>query len=741
MHDLVVAAHRLPAALTRQLRSARDAAIQAAPSGAPASPWEIPPASHAASIGSGGFGRQPSAASVSSSSGLAVFTPLHFGSAERGAPSPLDTGSLLSSYGFRASPGPASGPEPGFWSAGFASGGYWPTVRLRCEVRSASRVRVTLHPVDVLDAVHASAGCSSAGGAPAAPFRRRSSAASPPMAGTTLRVECFSGNPAVEVWAGYLVLLDCAPGTEAAHHRTVCVPSAPGYLVSGELLRYLGAYALDLEHLRLTRAAAPGKHHILLQFADPRRAAAFRADYDGARFSSLEADRARALPVLLYVPYSGGRRTPQPHAAGPGTSAGAGPSDAFAAAAAVDLWQGLGPGQASPSPDGAGGSGTCAVCLESLTADTEGATSAPVVTTTCNHSFHLACLSPWAKVSDGCPVCRHGGLDDDGGRSACHDCGVTDGLLLCVVCGHIGCLRAADGAGASDRPAAVPGSADAAVLDVVASRGGDGHGAAHFALTGHRFALDLTAAERRRRVWDFVAGDTVDRLVLNKVDGQPVAMPGEGSASASATSGAAAAAPSDGGEEAWRIDGVVREFSLVLAQQLEEQRAHFEAEMSARAAQAQEDIAAARAQLEAARMDDGGETLGPGPATTGRDEAATRTRAGIERLSAEEKRLQSLQALNLRLAGDQDALRARAGTARQEAARIQAQVDDVKEETRDLAVHARALGAIDAANSPAHACATAAAEALEGSVSIPAAVDPSTSRRSSRTGGPRPRRG
>ena len=129
-------------------------------------------------------------------------------------------------------------------------------------------------------------------------------------------------------------------------------------------------------------------------------------------------------------------------------------------------------------------SAQCVVCLEPLESDG----SQALLTTACNHSFHVRCLAQWSDAP--CPVCRYhhnlasissqcqwvgdstdehsgvagsnsngssssseSGIAGTGERSgyghryrnsetgavAC--CGARSGLLVCVICGFVGCAR------------------------------------------------------------------------------------------------------------------------------------------------------------------------------------------------------------------------------------------------------------------------------------------------------------
>lgn len=74
----------------------------------------------------------------------------------------------------------------------------------------------------------------------------------------------------------------------------------------------------------------------------------------------------------------------------------------------------------------------------------------------------------------------------------CHECGCTDNLWICLVCGQIGCGRAKQG-----------------------------HALAHYETTSHLYALDIET----QRVWDYAGDGYVHRLIQNVVDGKIVELP------------------------------------------------------------------------------------------------------------------------------------------------------------------------------------------------------------------------
>ena len=60
-----------------------------------------------------------------------------------------------------------------------------------------------------------------------------------------------------------------------------------------------------------------------------------------------------------------------------------------------------------------------------------------VLTILCSHSFHWMCLNKWNDTT--CPLCRY--LQSPTESSQCDECGATENLWLCLVCGFIGCFN------------------------------------------------------------------------------------------------------------------------------------------------------------------------------------------------------------------------------------------------------------------------------------------------------------
>ena len=141
----------------------------------------------------------------------------------------------------------------------------------------------------------------------------------------------------------------------------------------------------------------------------------------------------------------------------------------------------------------------CAVCLEHLALHPEEHTAGKtsILTTVCNHTFHLDCLGKW---SGPCIVCRfdHSGLNET--LSQCHLCGTTEHNYVCLICGVISCVGmvasaegpspshvAAAAAASSQHPLNNPSGAAA-----TAHRFYTSHAGQHYNETLHAYALDTS---------------------------------------------------------------------------------------------------------------------------------------------------------------------------------------------------------------------------------------------------------
>jgi BRCA1-associated protein len=121
----------------------------------------------------------------------------------------------------------------------------------------------------------------------------------------------------------------------------------------------------------------------------------------------------------------------------------------------------------------------------------------------------------------------------------CSECGSSESLWICLICGHIGCGRYVHG-----------------------------HAYKHFCETQHCYAIQPD----NNRVWDYVSDSFVHRLLQNKCDGKMVELSGRYGPRHDEKDDA------EGGEE--KIDAMQLEFTYLLTSQLQSQRNYFEERLS-----------------------------------------------------------------------------------------------------------------------------------------------------------------
>lgn len=223
----------------------------------------------------------------------------------------------------------------------------------------------------------------------------------------------------------------------------------------------------------------------------------------------------------------------------------------------------------------------CAVCLEHMELDSP---HTSVLTTVCNHSFHMDCLMQWQDSP--CPVCRydHSGLNE--ALSQCHLCGTTENNYVCLICGVVSCGGALV-ASVARQPDSEQcgGTASAASLDdamesLQASQSrmlSTSHARKHYNDTLHAYAL----CTETQHVWDFAGNGYVHRLLQNKEDGKLV----EVSDPSNTTSHERSLSPglSEAQEEQVvhrKLEGFASQYYTLLKSQLEQQRIFYEGRLS-----------------------------------------------------------------------------------------------------------------------------------------------------------------
>ncbi|EGD82447.1 hypothetical protein PTSG_03094 [Salpingoeca rosetta] len=169
------------------------------------------------------------------------------------------------------------------------------------------------------------------------------------------------------------------------------------------------------------------------------------------------------------------------------------------------------------------GAERCPICLELLWDDRQ-----CVATTFCEHSFHAECLRKYVDAT--CPVCRKTQVMFDD-QPRCLQCHATKNLWMCLNCGFVGCGRRQwDGA------------------DPNAAAQSRQHALEHYLQTSHALVRQLDTG----RVWDYKQDSYV------------------GSTDAVQSSEAADVVDPRAAE---KQESLQLEYSLLIAQQLEEQRA------------------------------------------------------------------------------------------------------------------------------------------------------------------------
>jgi chromosome segregation ATPase len=170
--------------------------------------------------------------------------------------------------------------------------------------------------------------------------------------------------------------------------------------------------------------------------------------------------------------------------------------------------------------------------------------STGLLTTICQHDFHCACLEQWR--GSGCPVCRYtqndvSSTDDSSEKPECSECGATDNLWICVICGNIGCGRYYHA-----------------------------HSKKHWAATNHSYAMQIST----QYIWDYVEDTWVHRLIQK--EGKMVDLP---ASTGSRLPNAATSMHGDTLVSQQKKDEMAFEYGILLSQELESVRKYWEEQM------------------------------------------------------------------------------------------------------------------------------------------------------------------
>ncbi|KAI0741537.1 zf-UBP-domain-containing protein [Daedaleopsis nitida] len=310
---------------------------------------------------------------------------------------------------------------------------------------------------------------------------------------------------------------------------TLAVLAVPSWMTPSDFLTFVAPAADGIAHLRMIRDSAPNRSIVVMKFREPANAAEFTEVYNGKQFNSMEPETCHVVRVLSI---------------------------------AIDVDDHVSQNIskiASARVSGAYELPTCPVCLERMDSAVTG-----LVTVPCSHTFHCACLSKWGDSR--CPVCRYSqtllsshptssntaraarpipfsSSPSTTERSQCADCGSTTNLWICLICGNIGC-----------------------------GRYGRAHAHAHYVSTTHLYALELET----QRVWDYAGDGYVHRLIQNKADGKLVELPSAAAAVGTRSEAAGGGPTAADALTAEKIEAIGIEYSYLLTSQLDSQRTFYE---------------------------------------------------------------------------------------------------------------------------------------------------------------------
>jgi len=228
----------------------------------------------------------------------------------------------------------------------------------------------------------------------------------------------------------------------------------------------------------------------------------------------------------------------------------------------------------------------CAVCLEPMDtmqllqkshSPNQSKVSAfhePILTTVCNHSFHLNCLLKWQDSP--CPVCRydHSGLNNET-LSECHVCGTTENSHVCLICGVVSCGGNLGGTlcNTITQPFGIPQESCERLQN-----DNSGHARLHYEQTLHAYALETET----QHVWDFAGGGYVHRLIRNSDDGKLVEItdPLNTSSNERSTQPGYLSDTKEGEVVHRKLEGFATQYYTLLKSQLEQQRIYYEGRLS-----------------------------------------------------------------------------------------------------------------------------------------------------------------
>ncbi|CAL8120081.1 unnamed protein product [Orchesella dallaii] len=310
------------------------------------------------------------------------------------------------------------------------------------------------------------------------------------------KINFYSGNSFVEITKGIIHLykenerihldVEGKGAAKAGPSDMLVMLAIPCYLSCRDLLQFVAPFQKDLDHIQIIRENTPNQYMALLKCHSESAAAEVYKAMNGEPYNSLEEEVCR----MAFVSRVETMRD--------------------------DVGVGLPLLGHTELP-------TCPVCLERMDESVDG-----ILTILCNHTFHSGCLSKWSDSR--CPVCRYVQTPEMVEKNVCFECGSSESLWICLICGHIGCGRYVHG-----------------------------HAYKHFCETSHCYAIQPD----NNRVWDYAGDNFVHRLLQNK-DGKLVEV------------GSRQRPADDCEDNDEKVDNLQLEFTYMLTTQLDSQRHYFE---------------------------------------------------------------------------------------------------------------------------------------------------------------------
>ncbi|KAK4166412.1 ubiquitin-related domain-containing protein [Cladorrhinum sp. PSN259] len=338
----------------------------------------------------------------------------------------------------------------------------------------------------------------------------------------------------------------------------LCVPAVPSYMSPSDFLGFIGeGWRGDVSHYRMVMTSRMNRYMVLMKFRERRRAEAWRKQFNGRPFDSVETEICHVVFIKSITFETPGQIDSNRRGSEGGNLMSA------ASPSTINSLKPFPP----PTPNLVE-LPTCPVCLERMD-DTAG-----IMTIICQHVFHCTCLETWKNT--GCPVCRATNPMSDqddpnnpysrpfghGVSNFCTVCDTPDNLWICLICGNVGCGRY-EGA----------------------------HAKQHWKETAHSFSLELET----QAIWDYASDKWVHRLIRDKGDGKVMELPSNNDSNSQRAAGGA---PLEDLVPRAKLENIGMEYTHLLTSQLESQRAYFEeivnkaADKAAKAASAAESASA-----------------------------------------------------------------------------------------------------------------------------------------------------